>query len=109
MDRDDLEKKLAASGYQHPDAPVTNFSPYQSYSGDEKNPYQSQNYDPYAVVDSEEKPEKPKTNVCPTCQSPAMYVCNCEVGEVMCLQGHSWYFLASGQLVVGDPHEETEN
>jgi len=110
MDRNELEQKLAKQGYQHPETPAQNVSAYQKYSdGKGNDPYTSQVYDPYATFDTEDKPKvTQKSDICPVCQQKALYTCECADGEFMCSAGHAWYFLVSGKLVIGDPHEEDD-
>jgi len=109
MERKELEEKLTKQGYQHPDTINQVYSAYQIYTEKDTTPYVSQNYDPYATFNSEEKQSQQQStqqdNICPTCRTTAMYSCPCKIGEFMCGSGHSWYFTQSGEMIVGDPHE----
>ena len=108
--RSKLEAKLAEKGYEYSDEPYgggNNANPYKSVSETDTDTYMSQKQDIYAKYD-ENSAEKPQMRICPTCELPAMYVCNCEKAEVMCKNRHAWWFKKDGTLVLGDPHEDDE-
>lgn len=106
--RNKLEAKLAEKGYEYSDVPYGrsgDVNPYKSVSETNTQGYMSGKQDIYAKYD-EGQLDKPKMRVCPTCESPATYVCGCEKGEVMCNNRHTWWFRKNGSLVLGDPHED---
>ena len=109
--RNKLENKLTEKGYKYDDTSYKkkdNINVYKTYTESEKDPYVYEQQDVYAKYE-EKSFEKPQIRICPKCETPAMYVCNCEKAEVMCKNHHIWWFQHDGTLVLGDPHENEED
>jgi len=111
--RKNLDANLSKMGYVHPtDADSSRQPQYMSYAVTEEQKkkqqygdYVSQKpFDPYATFDNQTS-DTHRTDICPVCESKAMYSCSCSLQDVMCAKGHIWYVLKSGKVKVGDPHE----
>ena len=102
-----LESKL--SKYEHPETTngqTGNMGFYQDCSEKSADVYVSHNKDTYASFDEQEiAPKNPKSAICPVCELPAVYSCNCELEEMMCKKGHIWRY-ENGKCIQGDPHDE---
>lgn len=102
-----LESKL--SKYEHPlktNAQSGNNGYYQAYSEKSEDVYVSHNKDTYASFDEQDQtPKNSKSMICPVCELPAVYSCNCELEEMMCKKGHIWRF-ENGKCIQGDPHSD---
>lgn len=109
---------LEIKGYVHPEDTVpasSNYSAYQSYSGQGSDPYVTgystgvYAHDSTAYTDQElgiEEKIAVVATYCPVCDCKALYTCGCELKDMMCENSHVWYFKKSGQLVVKDPHKD---
>lgn len=128
--RSALDAILAESGYVHPESHENNYEDaYQSYTGDDTNPYASHSSDAYAVgydqldEDSEKQlaieTKKQAESVvpkCPTCNEKAMYMCECSKKDMMCKNNHIWYIVVNNRqggnvirdIIKEDPHESDE-
>lgn len=110
--RKNLDAKLSEMGYVHPET-HTNLggSAYKSYSETNDKVYVSQSNDPYAVFNADNNSAEKTVqqhDICPICDTKALYKCNCSVAEMMCKGNHMWYFTNTGTLIIGDPHETTQ-
>ena len=43
--------------------------------------------------------------LCPDCNGPAIFTCNCAYNDKKCENGHIWYTDRSGKLKAGNPHK----
>lgn len=106
--RAEAERKMASVGYVHPTTSVcpSTAPQYKSYSKDNDNCYKKSAplLNQYSNIKSNSKPTI-NISVCPTCNEPATYMCDCELADNMCKNGHVWYVTENGKIVAGDPHE----
>lgn len=104
--RRSLDRKLADMGYQHPTTDNQNRNIYKTYKESGDDTYVSQEYTRYATFNANEQKEieKPENDICPLCDTKALYRCGCEIGEMMCKQNHMWYYTMQGEVKIGDPH-----
>lgn len=105
--QEDLDAKLRAQGYSHPDE-VNSYHPqdtnYMSYS--DGGNYKPQSTEAYAKFNSEQKTIS--KSPCPVCSKPALYSCSCELQDMLCGGGHTWYITKDGKIVIADPHEDED-
>lgn len=120
MNRCDVDKHLQNVGYSHPETTNINKSLYKIYSGDSNSVYKSTNsaniyrtkenaYETdengNEIISSSTNSSVPKEEICPVCQTPALFKCPCkEYGELLCKNNHYWYF-KDNTKIVGDPHK----
>lgn len=108
--RHNLDATLQQAGYTHPDSDDNGqYSAYKAYDENNSDVYVSYgSNDPYSTYEEFDKSEPVKSkskDECPDCATKAMYRCNCTLKEMMCKNGHMWYYKQDGTLVKGDPHE----
>lgn len=95
-------EKLHISGYVHPSETIPAVkNEYKIFNteSDEKD-YVSVKAKPVYAVFS----DKQSFNMCPTCGEKALYVCNCELKDKQCANGHVWHINKEGKITKGDPH-----
>lgn len=94
-------------GYQHP----TNYSyskrgVYKTFTPGEKpkgkeifgNTATYSQYTKYGDYEDED------TELCPTCNTPPVQVCQCGYSDKTCASGHKWYTDRNGKIKKGNPH-----
>lgn len=101
MNGDDVQRKLNSMGYVEPTNYNTSNNPYSSYNESGDDPYTSSNFNPYSSINFEEVIK----DICPTCNTKAMYICDCEFNDYTCKKNHCWYYKGE-KLVIGDPHDQ---
>lgn len=109
----EVESKLSSKGYVHPDVHHRpNSDAYTTINIKDKNAvYQrsSKPNIPYASFNhkkmSDNLTEVQKTDICPMCDTKALYKCDCyEFHDMMCKNNHVWWVNTNGQVINGDPH-----
>lgn len=100
------QDRLESLGYVHPENDNTGLSQYKACDLlAEDNIYVTQTTSPYATFNSEINTEEVhNTDICPMCDSKASYSCGCPHKEFLCKNGHMWYTIKGGKIVIGDPH-----
>lgn len=107
QEREELDRKLAKLGYEHPAENNHHKNEYMSYSTDSKDVYTSTSHNTYSSFSTEEQPQQvQKPTICPKCDQMPLYFCPCKVGEMMCKDSHMWYVKKDGIVVSGDPHSD---
>lgn len=105
--RNSLDAKLSEMGYVHPESTNSNSGDgYKMYNKEGESTYVSQDYNRYATFDTKQSGDVQKTDICPSCETKALYSCDCEFGDMMCTNGHMWYVQKDGKVIVGDPHKD---
>jgi hypothetical protein len=95
---------LVISGYVHPQNPSpSKEGGYHSYNEsvefkghDVEIPfedlYKKESHIAYATFTGQDpSKEVQRHSFCPSCHQKAMYECRCDIGEMLCQNGHYWY------------------
>lgn len=106
MNQEDVDRKLAEMGYEHPSENNSTNNPYKVYQEKGDNPYTSFSGGGYATFNSKSLTDN-SLDVCPVCDTKAMYMCDCEMDDRMCKNGHVWYCDKNGKIIQKDPHGDS--
>ena len=111
--QNDLDAKLAAMGYEHPEKPQAPSNHHYKTINvkDEKGQYEASNKsaNPYRHFSEQEDDysKRYSTDICPLCNTKALFRCECkEYKDMMCKNNHVWWMDEKGHIHQGDPHEE---
>ena len=103
---DKSRQDIKINGYVHPIEHITKKSnnknnPYKTFNTEKKDTdYVScKNKSSYATFSDKEFG-------CPVCGGESLYVCNCELNDKQCSNGHVWYKDKSGRIKNEDPHDK---
>lgn len=112
-DIEKARKQLNISGYQHPtDINSSNNTIYKTFDSEAKDYGGSVNKSTYATFtektdrygDEKQTYTPTDPNICPKCNTTALYACPCKYEDKSCKNGHVWYF-DNNKIALGDPHE----
>ena len=104
-DFDNSRRDIKINGYVHPVENIpkkpNNKNPYKTFNTEKKDTdyVSSKNKSVYATFSDKEFG-------CPECGGEELYVCNCDLNDKQCSNGHVWYTDKSGQIKKGDPHDQ---
>ena len=100
-------REMKITGYIHPTENTSNNSinTYKIFNTEEKNTdYTTSRKKGGGYATFTDKNSIPKG--CPECGGEALYVCDCELKDKQCYNGHIWYIDKYCHIKKGDPHED---
>lgn len=102
---EEARRKLQISGYQHPE--TIKYSSDKKYKVFNSEDYKTSTDKPKYATFSEKKDSENVVNKnnCLVCEEEYLYVCDCEMKDKQCKNGHVWFEDKSGDIKEGDPHD----
>lgn len=94
-------------GYKHPENySYSKYGVYKTFTEGEKPKSKEKfgNTASYSKYSKFEEIKGEETDMCPTCNTHPINICQCAYNDKTCINGHKWYTNRVGKIIKGNPH-----